>query len=437
VASVAAAWVGAAPAEGHDPAAPGIDGVDGRHPERCVPGHTGSPYGVPMAAVRRVLVQGGGVGGLTLAAALGQRGIEVDVVEASGADAVLGVGLAQPANALAALDEIGVREQCLAVGFPFEPLVIWSPAGVQVAAIPPPRGRYGTPSNNAISRPLYNGILREAAEKAGARIRTGATVWQLHEDADGVDVELARWTGKRTPPVPDGGGSSRYDLVVGFDGVRSRIREQLFGDRYAPEFTGFANWRITLPRPADLTAIAFAIAGPVKAVLTPIDAEQMYIALVTPEPGNPRHDRADFPRLVRERMAAFSGRLGELRDSIGDDASINYTPLHQVVVREPWFRGRIAVAGDAAHTTTPHLAQGAAMAVEDAVTLAAALDGDASLADALGAWYARRRDRALFVADMSLALLKQESGSELTPAEAELLTLGIPGAQARIAQEAY
>src|SRR3712207_9045425 len=109
-----------------------------------------------VSAVRRVLVQGGGVGGLTLAAALGQRGIEVDVVEAAGADAVLGVGLAQPANALAALDEIGVREQCLAVGFPFEPLVAWNPLGVQVAAIPPPEGRYGKPSNNAISRPAYN-----------------------------------------------------------------------------------------------------------------------------------------------------------------------------------------------------------------------------------------------------------------------------------------
>jgi 2-polyprenyl-6-methoxyphenol hydroxylase-like FAD-dependent oxidoreductase len=391
-----------------------------------------------MGAVDRVLIQGGGVGGLTLAAALGQRGIEVDVVEAAGQDAVLGVGLAQPSNALAALDEIGVREQCLAVGFPFEPLIIWSPAGDQVAEIPPPAGRYGTPSNNAISRPLYYGILREAAEKAGARIRTGATVWDMTEDADGVEVELATWTGKRTPPLRDAeAGSNRYDLVVGFDGVRSNVRERLFGDRFTPEFTGFANWRITLPRLPDLTSIAFGFAGPVKAVFTPISSDQMYIALVSPEPGNPRHDPADFPRLVRERMAGFSGRLGELRDSIGDDASINYTPLEQVVVRQPWFRGRVVIAGDAAHTSTPHLAQGAAMAVEDAVTLAAAVDDHGSLPEALEAWYSRRRDRALFVADMSLALLKKESGAELTASEAGLLELGIPGAQARMAQEAY
>jgi 2-polyprenyl-6-methoxyphenol hydroxylase-like FAD-dependent oxidoreductase len=391
-----------------------------------------------MGAVRRVLVQGGGVGGLTLAAALGQRGVEVDVVEASGPEGVLGVGLNQPNNALAALDEIGVREQCLAVGFPFEPLVVWNPAGEQVAAIPPAEGVYPKPSNNAISRPLYNGILRDAAEKAGARIRTGATIWEMTEDPDGVEVELATWTGKRTAPLRDrDSGSARYDLVVGFDGVRSKIRDHLFGDTYAPEFTGSANWRITLPRPDDLTFIAFAIAGPVKAVLTPINREQMYIALVTPEPGNPRHERADFPRLVRERMAGFSGRLGELRDSITSDTSINYTPLEQVVVREPWFRGRIAIAGDAAHTSTPHMAQGAAMAVEDAVTLASALDEASSLPEALDTWYRRRRDRALFVADMSLALLKQETGIDLSSREAELLQLGIPGAQARIANERY
>ena len=77
------------------------------------------------------------------------------------------------------------------------------------------------------------------------------------------------------------------------------------------------------------------------------------------------------------------------------------------------------------------------MAVEDAVTLAAALDEHPALPAALEAWFVRRRDRALFVADMSLALLKHETRSALTTDEVELLKLGIPGALARLAQEAY
>jgi 2-polyprenyl-6-methoxyphenol hydroxylase-like FAD-dependent oxidoreductase len=391
-----------------------------------------------MSAVRRVLVQGGGIGGLSLAAALAQRGIEVDVVEASGPEAVLGVGLNQPSNALAALEEIGVRDACLQAGFPFEPLVMWNAEGVQVAAIPPPKGLYGTPSNNAISRPLYSGILRDAAEQAGARIITGVTVWEMTEDDEGVEVELATWTGKRTAPLRrEGAAGSRYDLVVGFDGVRSRIREHLFADAYTPAFTGFANWRVVLPRPADLTHIVFAMNKDVKAVLTPFNAQQMYLGLVTPEPGNPRHAPADFARLMRERMRGFSGRMGELREAITDAHQINYTPLEHLTVREPWFRGRIAIAGDAAHTCPPHLAQGAAMAVEDAVTLAAALHDHPAVPAALQAWFARRRNRALFVADMSLALLKLETGTALTDEEEDLVKLGIPGAQVRLAQEAY
>jgi 2-polyprenyl-6-methoxyphenol hydroxylase-like FAD-dependent oxidoreductase len=391
-----------------------------------------------MSAVRKVLVQGGGIGGLTLAAALAQRGIEVDVAEATGSASVLGVGLNQPNNALAALEEIGVRGSCLESGFQFEPLGIWNTAGAEVATIPPPEGRYGQPSNNGIARPLYTSILRAAAEKAGANIITGVTIWEMTEDHDGIDVELATWTGKRTPALrQDGAASSRYDVVVGFDGLRSRVREHLFADAYTPTFTGFACWRISMPRSADLTQVVFVMGKDVKAVLTPISDDEMYIALVTPEPGNPRHDPVDFVRLVHERMRDFTGPLAELRDSITDAGQINYTPLEHVTVREPWFRGRIAIAGDAAHTSPPHLAQGAAMAVEDAVTLAAALAEHSAVPAALDAWFARRRDRALFVADMSLALLKQEMGREMAPDEGQLVKLGIPGALTRLAQEAY
>jgi 2-polyprenyl-6-methoxyphenol hydroxylase-like FAD-dependent oxidoreductase len=225
--------------------------------------------------------------------------------------------------------------------------------------------------------------------------------------------------------------------VVGFDGVNSKIREHLYGDRYTPQFTGSACWRVTMPRPVDLTHIALAMCGPAKAVMMPISDELMYLGLVTPEPSNPRVDPPDAARLMRERMQVFSGRIGELRDCITEESHVNYAPLYHVTVREPWFRGRIAIAGDAAHTAPPHMAQGAAMAVEDAVTLAAALDEHSAVDRALQAWYERRRDRAMFVADMSLALLTQETGGELTSEQTELLTLGIPGAQARIAQEAY
>jgi 2-polyprenyl-6-methoxyphenol hydroxylase-like FAD-dependent oxidoreductase len=390
-----------------------------------------------MAAVGKVLVQGAGIGGLVFAAALGQRGVEVDVVEATGPEDLRGIGLSQPSNALAALGEIGVRDACIEAGFPFEPLVFWNPAGEQVALIPPPESRYGTPSNNAIGRPVLHAILQSAAEAAGCRIRTGITIAKIIDDADGVDVRFGTWAGRNAAPVPDDADTDRYDLVVGFDGARSQVRTHLFGDRYVPQFAGSGAWRITFPRLPQLEFISVTSNGPMRALLTPISQEQMYLGVITREPGNPHHDRADFARLVTERLAGFAGPIGELRDAVTEQHPINYTALEHVVVREPWYRGRVAIAGDAAHTSTPYLAQGAAMAAEDAVVLAQELDRRTVLADALHAWYARRRDRALFVADLSLALLRQEQGAEPTPEEAELLAIGIPGAQVRLSQEAY
>jgi len=175
-------------------------------------------------AVARVLIQGAGIGGLALAIALARRGVQVDVIEGAGRAAVFGVGLNQPANALAVLDTLGVRDACLAAGFPFEDLVFWNPAGDVVAAIPPPAGRYGRPSNNAIGRPAYFDILTEAAIAAGARVETGRTVVEIEDSADGVDVEIGTWKGRHEEPErTPGGDRRRYDLRE-CGGRRSRVR---------------------------------------------------------------------------------------------------------------------------------------------------------------------------------------------------------------------
>lgn len=368
--------------------------------------------------VDRVLVQGGGLGGLTLATGLAQRGVEVDVVELR-ADPVLGVGLSVPSNALGALAEIGVRDAVVAAGWPYEALHLWDPAGHVVARIPPPASGYGLPSNVAVPRRAYGRILREAAEAAGARIRTGVTTTQVVQDRDGVDVRI-------------GETDERYDLVVGFDGIRSTLRAHV-GDA-GPEFTGYAVWRATTKRHPLVDRIVMSMASSVKAVLTPMTEDTMYMAVVTAEPGNPRQDPDQLVALLQERMAVFTGPVAELRDGLDHTSTVVYTPLEQVTVPGPWYRGRIAIGGDAAHASTPHLAQGGAMAVEDAVVLTAALTGGQLLPEALESWYRRRRPRAAFVQDMSLALLHQESGSPTTDAEAALLALGIPGAARRLAE---
>lgn len=143
-----------------------------------------------MATPLRVLIHGGGIGGLTLATALARRGHTVEVAELRDELDALGVGIIQPSNALHVMREIGVLDDCLKAGFEWEVLTIADPAGNTLAEIPQPR-MGDAPSNNGIPRPALAQVLGAAATAAGATIRFGTTVAGLADDGEGVDVTLS------------------------------------------------------------------------------------------------------------------------------------------------------------------------------------------------------------------------------------------------------
>ncbi|MGW1406679.1 FAD-dependent monooxygenase [Streptomyces sp. NPDC002403] len=369
-----------------------------------------------MATPLRVLIHGGGIGGLTLATALARRGHTVEVAELRDEVDALGVGIIQPSNALHVMREIGVLDDCLEAGFEWEVLTIADPAGNTLAEIPQPR-MGDAPSNNGIPRPALARVLNSAAVGAGAKIRFGTTITELTDDGQGVDVTLSD------------GSSGRWDLVAGFDGIGSPLRTRLYGDRYTPEYTGFANWRVTVPRQPRVRGVVMGTAGKdAKALLTPITEELMYLGAVFAEAEDFRPDPERAHEQLTERLSMFSGPVAEALATVTDPASVVYSRISQVTVEEPWHVGRVVLAGDAAHASTPHIAQGAAMAVEDALVLAESLDAGTEVAAALDVWEARRRPRAMWVQAMSRAVLKQETGNETTPEEDELLKVGIPGA---------
>jgi 2-polyprenyl-6-methoxyphenol hydroxylase-like FAD-dependent oxidoreductase len=348
-----------------------------------------------MGDVRRVLIVGAGIGGLGAGAALAQRGVEVDIVEITPEPNVYGVGINQPANSLRALNAIGVLDEVRSVGFEFHHTRFHDHHGNLVVDVQSKLGGEGIPPNAGLTRRDLHGILIGAADRSGARTRYGTTVTDLAENGS-AQVTLSDGT------------EAEYDLVVGFDGINSPLRKRLFGTGYDPVYTGYGVWRVTVPRPPEVDYCALYQAPGAKAGHIPLTTDLMYLLLVHAEPHHARYERARYLDMLRERLEPFTGLVGDIRDNLGADDEIVYSPLSEVMLPAPWSSGRVVLCGDAAHACTPHITQGAAMALEDAVVLAEELAADRPLDDALAAFSARRYPRAKFVQDVSRGILNAE-----------------------------
>ena len=350
-----------------------------------------------MAAVSKVLVIGGGIGGLTAAVALRQQGISVDLIEIKDDLNVYGVGIIQPNNTLRALDQIGLARGCAELGAAFPGWRIYDAAGNFLFDAPAAdRAAPGLPPINGITRPLLHEVLTRAANTAGVSIRLGTSLVDLDDLGDHVQVRLSS------------GQEETYDYVIGCDGVYSDTRRKLFGDIVAPIYSGQVVWRYNLPRPERVECGEIYFGPDSKVGLVPMAPSLMYMFLVTPEPGNPRFPEDQLAVLMRQRLKAYSGFVGELREQIVDADGVICRPLEHVLLPPPWMKGRAIIIGDAAHATTPHLAQGAAMAIEDAVLLAELLGRDASLTALHEEFMSRRYDRARYVVESSRQIAEWE-----------------------------
>lgn len=343
-----------------------------------------------MRTPHRVLIVGGGIGGLSLAIGLGRFGIHADLVEIKPAWAVYGVGIIQPGNAIRAYKALGVGDRCLAEGFVYRKNRFFDADGTLMGErVMPAVEGLDFVGNCGIPRPVLQNILVSEAKALGAHIRLGTTVRTLHDRGDMVDVAFTDDT------------SGHYDLVVGADGTSSKMRSMIFGGIHQPRFTGQGCWRFTTEKPPELDYGA-TFYGPNKAGLIPLTPTSMYMFITTTEPGNPWMPEDRLHELMRERLHGHRGFAAEIRERIQRPEDVVYKPLETVLVPPPWYRGRVLLIGDAAHTTTPHHGQGAAMAVEDAVVLSQLLAHDGDIADVLEQFMARRWERCKLVVEASV-----------------------------------
>jgi 2-polyprenyl-6-methoxyphenol hydroxylase-like FAD-dependent oxidoreductase len=204
------------------------------------------------------------------------------------------------------------------------------------------------------------------------------------------------------------GNDGRFDVVVGADGIFSELRARLFPDAPTPRYTGQGAFRTLAPRPADLDVIDVYLGNPIKAGVTPVSREQLYMFTLSPEKGDMVLPPERQVERLREVLAGFGGLIGEIRDALGPQSPIVYRPLQTLLLPKPWHRGRFILIGDAVHATTPQLASGAAAAVEDGVLLAQYLTNSGTIEQALAEFVERRFDRCSHIVRSSVLLGEME-----------------------------
>jgi salicylate hydroxylase len=346
-----------------------------------------------MRKVRAAIV-GAGLGGLYTAAALARAGVEVTVVERAAALGEAGAGIQVSPNGARALARIGALAAVEKAAFQPEAAEMrYGLTGALLMRLPlgaAAEARWGAPYLQVHRADLLS-ALEKAARKAGATIRLGEAVAGVDQTDDAASATLA------------GGEVLEADVVLPADGVRSMIRDELFG-RVEPRFTGQVAWRGTVEAarlPKGLVSPTATVwVGSGRHVVTYYLRRGQLVNFVAVEErkswadedwsqaGDPDEMRRAFPDwddgVSRVLAAADSCMLWGLFDRVP-------TPY--------WSRGRIALTGDAAHPMLPFMAQGAVQAFEDGAALARLLPGAESVPDALRAYETERRKRARRVQD--------------------------------------
>ncbi|MER6137018.1 FAD-dependent monooxygenase [Streptomyces sp. NPDC001815] len=333
--------------------------------------------------IRRVLIAGGGIGGIATALALQQQGIDAVVFERAPALRDGGAGLHIWTNGMLALAHLGVADQVAAIAPAQSECHFATSAGRPIGVWPVGQfvERYGQPTV-AIGRSDLHGILRDAVR---APLVTDAEVTGYTEHLDGVSLHFADGTSE------DG------DLLIGADGVRSAVRAQLLGPQ-PPDYTGYIAWR----GHAEMSPGQFP-SGTFKALFGPgtrftyydIAPGVMHWMSVADGPAGGRDEGTPEQTLdmLRARHAGWSGPVRQILD-----ATVPQSILRgDVMDRKPdavWGRGRVTLLGDAAHAMSFNIGQGACQAIEDGLVLAGHLASPGvSVHQALRAYEAERQQR--------------------------------------------
>jgi 2-polyprenyl-6-methoxyphenol hydroxylase-like FAD-dependent oxidoreductase len=344
--------------------------------------------GIAMRTSKKVVIVGGGIGGLTAAVSLRRHGHEVVVLERRATAEEAGAGISLWPNAMRILHDLGLGPALEASAISDGRATIRTRRGRHLSAseMGAIERRFAAPLSVVHRRHLLD-VLRTAV--GDDTLRLGSTCIGATQDEQAASALLAD------------GGQVEGDVIVAADGVGSRLREALLGPA-APRATGIVAWRaVVAANGFDVAAVTGEAWGRGQLFgAARLTQNQLYWFASARAPESADRSQHAERESLRARFADWHAPIPAIIDSTPPETIIR-TPLRDIGPLATWVSGRVALLGDAAHAMLPNLGQGGCQAIEDAAALATALANGAEVRDALSAYERSRKPRAEKIARQS------------------------------------
>ncbi len=329
----------------------------------------------------KLIISGGGIGGMAAALALHRAGMDVTVFERSPAFGEVGAGISLWPNATRVLESLGVLSQVMARGEALTHFNLHRPDGTSISTIA--MGGFDFPSLCVHRADLHRALFEPLPPSC---LRANQTLQSFSDDPDGVTAKFA------------GGLEARADGLIGADGINSVIRAQLHGAG-APTYRGYRIWRGIASDPGGIVHghISETWGRGQRFGIMPIGQGRICwyathnCPLTRPDVSEERS---------REVQALFRGwhhPIPALIEGTRSTEIVKADACDRKSLRS-WGRGRVTLLGDSAHPITPNVGQGACMAIEDAAWMAKLLPGATDLAAGFRSYEAARVSRTAFIA---------------------------------------
>ena len=333
----------------------------------------------------QIAIIGAGMGGLTTGIALKKFGHRVTIYEQAEQILPVGAAISLWSNGVKCLNYLGLTEQVAKLGGQMNDLAYIDGLNGEVMtqfSLAPLIEEVGQRPYPVSRAELQNMLMDEFGRQD---IQLGKKMVSIEDKGQHVEIGF------------QDGSTASAELLIGADGTHSMTRQYVLGKQVERRYAGYVNWNGLIEISEDLAPAqqwtTFVGEGK-RASLMPVAEHRFYFFFDVPLPVGLENQRSEYKTLLKQYFSGWCPQVQRLIDSI-DEQKTNRVEIHDIEPFTQFYKGRVVILGDAAHSTTPDIGQGGCQAMEDAVYLARALQiNTLGLEDALKRYQNKRNERA-------------------------------------------